>query len=84
MTKFYANSPADGLVPLNGESLMEAIKDASGRAWKFTEGSVPILNGDARPVAWVDPDDHSWTLSPPVRWWAGSIVEEAEAVPLQH
>ena len=82
MTKFYASNPVDGLVPLRGENLMEAVEDAGGRDWKFKEGSISILDSKAQPVAWIDPSDCTWTLTPPVRWWAGKPAPKAEVVQL--
>jgi len=82
MTRFYASSPEDGLVPLRGENLMEAIENAGRRTWKFRGGSIVMMNGEAQPVAWLDPSDYTWTLSPPVRWWAGRPAAKAEVVRL--
>ena len=41
MAKFYASNPVDGLVPLNGETLMEAIEGRGGtrleiRGWNHS------------------------------------------------
>lgn len=82
MAKYYASNPVDGLAPLRGENLMEAIEDAGGRDWKFTDGSVAIVNGEALPVAWFYPLDCTWTLTPPVGWLAGRPASKAEVVQL--
>ncbi len=85
MAKYYASSPEIGLVPLEGDGLLEAIEDATGRSWKVSERkTIPILDIDARPVAWIDPEDRTWTLTPPPQWFAGGCTVEAESVPLEH
>ncbi|MCY3566148.1 MAG: hypothetical protein OXH27_08195 [Gammaproteobacteria bacterium] len=85
MAKYYASNPVDGLVPLNGETLMEAIEDAANRDWKFTDGTIPIFDGSAKPIAWMDPEDCAWTLTPPATWWpAKSDSIEAREKNIRH
>ncbi len=84
MAKYYANNPVDGLVPLKGESLMEAIESAASYNWKSTDGTIAIFDGTAQPVAWMDPEDCAWTLSPPAVWWPARPGSENEVKNIRH
>ncbi len=85
MAKYYASNPVDGLVPLNGETLIEAIEDAANHDWKFTDGTIPIFDGSAKPIAWMDPEDCAWTLTPPATWWpAKSDSHDAREKNIRH
>ena len=84
MSKFYATNPVDGLVPLKGDTLMEAIAYAADFNWKFNEGSIAIFDGTAQPIAWLDPEDCAWTLSPPATWWPAKPGHEVEVKNIRH